>query len=66
MQTTIEVSDQLLRESMELSHIDSPQELIHQALYEFLRKLKKRELANLRGTIDWEGDLSKMRTTTDE
>lgn len=66
MQTTVEVSDQLLREGMELSHIDTPQELINTALFEFLRKLKKRELAALRGNIEWEGDLSQMRTTPDE
>ena len=66
MRITIEVSDQLLREGMKLSHINTLQELINTALYEFLRKLKKRELAALWGNIEWEGDLSQMRKTPDE
>ncbi|GAB3902617.1 type II toxin-antitoxin system VapB family antitoxin [Larkinella knui] len=66
MKTTIELNDELVQQTMQLSHIHTPEELIRTALYEFLRKLKKRELTTLRGNVQWEGDLDQMRTTSDE
>ncbi len=51
---------------MQLSQIQNPQEVVRLALVELLRKLKKKELAALRGAIDWDGDLNAMRTTVDE
>ncbi|KAA9356476.1 type II toxin-antitoxin system VapB family antitoxin [Larkinella humicola] len=66
MKTTVELNDDLVQESMQLSHIHTPEDLIRTALYEFLRKLKKRELAAMRGTIHWEGDLDQMRTSPNE
>ncbi|GAB3921066.1 type II toxin-antitoxin system VapB family antitoxin [Larkinella terrae] len=66
MKTTIELNDKLVQETMQLSHIHTPEDLIRTALYEFLRKLKKRELAGMRGAIQWEGNLDQMRTSVDE
>ena len=66
MKATIELNDELVKETMQLSHIQTPEDLIRTALYEFLRKLKKRELATMRGRVQWEGDLDQMRTPSDE
>ncbi|MGA0555309.1 type II toxin-antitoxin system VapB family antitoxin [Larkinella sp. VNQ87] len=66
MKATIELNDEILQETMQLSHIHTPEDVIRTALYEFLRKLKKQELAAMRGVIQWEGDLDQMRTTPNE
>ncbi|GAB3337350.1 hypothetical protein GCM10027299_48360 [Larkinella ripae] len=66
MKATIELNDELVRETMQLSQIYTPEDLIRTALSEFLRKLQKRELAAMRGIIQWEGDLDQMRTTLNE
>jgi Arc/MetJ family transcription regulator len=66
MRTTVELNDDLVLQTMQLSRIESTEELLKTALYEFLRKLKKRELASLRGAIEWEGDLNQMRTSPNE
>ena len=66
MRTTVELNDDLVLQTMQLSQISSMEELVRTALYEFLRKLKKRELAALRGNIEWEGDLDQMRTAPNE
>nr|WP_293840786.1 type II toxin-antitoxin system VapB family antitoxin [uncultured Arsenicibacter sp.] len=66
MTAVIEINDDLIKETMQLSQIQNPQEVVRLALVELLRKLKKKELAALRGAIDWDGDLNAMRTTVDE
>ncbi len=66
MQTTIELDETLIRETMRLSQTTTEQEVIERALWDLLRKLKKQQLAQLRGRVDWEGDLSRERTLADE
>lgn len=66
MQTTVELDEALVRETMRLSETTTEQEVIERALQELLRKLKKQQLAALRGQIGWEGDLLRQREHTDE
>ncbi|MBC7892234.1 MAG: type II toxin-antitoxin system VapB family antitoxin [Sphingobacteriaceae bacterium] len=66
MQTTVDLDETLVREAMRLSHTATEQEVIERALWELLRKLKKQQLAQLRGRVDWEGDLAAQRTVSNE
>lgn len=66
MQTTVELDDELVRETMRLSEANTEQELIERALWELLQKLKKQQLTQLRGRIAWEGDLLLQRENADE
>ena len=66
MTAVIDINDDIIKEAMQLSHIQNPQDLVRFALSELLRKLKKQELAALRGKVEWEGNLSDMRTIADE
>lgn len=59
---TVEVDDELLEEAMQIMGGASPRELVEKELREALgyRKAQLR-LRELRGKIDWEGDLDELR-----
>lgn len=61
MRTNIEINDDLMNEIQERTQIKTKKEVVDQALREFLRKIKLRELAELRGKITWDGNLEEMR-----
>lgn len=63
MRTNIELDDKLMKEAIKLSKIKTKKELVNIALEEYVKKLKRIELANLFGKIEWEGDLDEMRTS---
>jgi len=49
----IEVDDRLLQEALELEHESNPDQLIHQALEEYIRYHKQLKILELFGTIDY-------------
>lgn len=62
MRTNIEIDEKLMDEIMEKSSIKTKKEVVDTALREYLRMLKLKELAGLRGKLTWEGSLEDMRT----
>ncbi len=62
MRTNIEIEDDLLNEYKTLSGAKTKREAIHKALVEAIKAEKKRQLAELRGKVPWDGDLGQMRT----
>lgn len=62
MRTNIEIDEKLMDEIMEKSAIKTKKEVVDTALREYLRLLKLKELAGLRGKLKWEGSLEDMRT----
>jgi Arc/MetJ family transcription regulator len=62
MRTNIEIDEKLIGEIMEKSSIKTKKEVVDTALREYLRMLKLKELAELRGKLKWEGNLEDMRT----
>lgn len=62
MRTNIEIDEKLMGEIMEKSSIKTKKEVVDTALREYLRMLKLKELAGLRGKLTWEGSLEDMRT----
>jgi Arc/MetJ family transcription regulator len=62
MRTNIEIDEKLMDEILEKSSIKTKKEVVDTALREYLRMLKLKELAGLRGKLTWEGSLEDMRT----
>lgn len=62
MRTNIEIDEKLIGEILEKSSIKTKKEAVDTALREYLRLLKLKELAELRGKLKWEGNLEDMRT----
>jgi Arc/MetJ family transcription regulator len=61
MRTNIELDDVLVQQGLKLSKLKTKKDLIHQALANYVLALKRKQILNLRGKVEWEGDLKKMR-----
>ena len=62
MRTNIDIDQKVLDEVIERSGLMTKKAAVNEALKEYLRLLKLKELAILQGQIQWEGDLDKMRS----
>lgn len=61
MRTTLNLDDEALDAAMRYSSGRTRTEVINEALRLFARKQKLRELLELRGEFQWEGDLDELR-----
>ena len=61
MRTNIVLDDKLVAKSMRATGIKTKRELVDYALRELLRHEEQAKLLDLKGRIEWEGDLSKSR-----
>ena len=59
--TNIVLDSQLVEEGMKLTGLKTKRNLVDYALRELLRHEKQSKLLELRGKIDWEGNLDEMR-----
>ncbi len=59
--TNIVLRDDLIKDIMRFGEIKTKREAVEKALESYARWLKFQELRKLRGKIEWEGDLMKMR-----
>jgi len=62
MRTNIDLNDELLDEFKRLSKSKTKREAVNKALEEGIRQYKVRKLLDLRGKVEWIGDLNEMRT----
>lgn len=62
MRTNIDIDQKVLDEVIERSGLMTKRAAVNEALKEYLRLLKLKELAILQGQIQWEGDLNKIRS----
>ncbi|MFZ0241580.1 MAG: type II toxin-antitoxin system VapB family antitoxin [Desulfobacterales bacterium] len=64
MRTNIDIDDSVLNEAFSLSTSKTKKDLIHEALREFIRLKKRKDLTDLAGQIQFEKnyDHKKMRT----
>lgn len=66
MRTNIDIDDELLEEAFSVSHARRKKELIHDALKEYIRLKKRKDLTELAGTIElYEGYNHKILRKTD-
>lgn len=62
MRTNIEIDDDLLRNIMHRSKITTKREVVETALKTYLRILAQRDLLELKGKVNWEGNLDELRS----
>ena len=65
MRTNIDINDNLLKEAFSVSQARTKKDLIHEALREYIRLKKRKDLTELAGSIEFqEGyDYKKSRET---
>ncbi|MGB7296917.1 MAG: type II toxin-antitoxin system VapB family antitoxin [Candidatus Aminicenantales bacterium] len=51
MRTNIMIDDVLMKEALALSGLRTKRDIVHRALEEFVRNLKKRDLREIRGKV---------------
>jgi Arc/MetJ family transcription regulator len=51
MRTNIMIDEALMKEALTLSRMKTKREVVHKALEEFVRNLKKKDLREIRGKI---------------
>jgi Arc/MetJ family transcription regulator len=61
MRTNIELDDKIIADAMRLSKSRTKKETIHKALQAYTRLLKRRKILELKGKVDWQGDIDEMR-----
>lgn len=61
MRTNIDLNDQLVRRALELTQVRTKKEVVELALQSLVNTLQRQQLLQLRGKVDWEGDLEAMR-----
>ena len=68
MRTNIDINDELLEEAFSVSQVRSKKDLIHDALREYVRLKKRKDLTELAGTIEfYEGyNHKELRKTRDD
>jgi Arc/MetJ family transcription regulator len=65
MRTNIDINDSLLEEAFSVSQVRTKKDLIHEALREYIKLKKRKDLTELAGSIEfYEGyDYKKLRET---
>jgi Arc/MetJ family transcription regulator len=61
MRTTLNIDDDALEAAMELSAGRTKTEVVNEALRRFARGKSRRQLLDLRGKVEWEGDVDRLR-----
>ena len=62
MRTNIVIDDDLMAQAMSATGSTTKREAVELALRTLLRLRRQGELRQLRGRLDWDGDLEAMRT----
>jgi len=59
--TNVVLDEQLLSRGKKLTGIKTTKSLLEHALKELIRRRNQRRILELKGKVNWEGDLSQMR-----
>lgn len=62
MRVNIEIDDGLLGEAMRPAGTTTVRTTVEAALAELIRRYRLKQVLELRGTVEWVGDLDRMRT----
>ena len=62
MRTNIVIDDKLMADAMRLTGLKTKKEAVELGLRTLLRLRQQEEIRRFRGKLDWQGDLSAMRT----
>lgn len=61
MRTTLNIDDEALERAMKAASGRTKTQVINEALREFARRRKIRQLLEFRGKAEWTGDIDKLR-----
>lgn len=61
MKTNIHIDDVLVKEGFRLTGFKTKKDLVNHALCELVRRKNQKQILSLKGKIEWQGDLNKMR-----
>ena len=62
MRTNIEIDDKLMKDALRLTGLKTKREVVELGLRTVLRLHQQAGIRQLRGQLNWEGDLEAMRT----
>ncbi|MGV7224103.1 MAG: type II toxin-antitoxin system VapB family antitoxin [Nitrospinales bacterium] len=61
MRTNIIIDDNLMTEAMKLSRLKTKKAVVESGLRLLIQIKKQEQIKSLRGKLEWDGDLDKMR-----
>ena len=61
LRTNIELDEKLVSEAMKLTRKKTKKELVNYALEELVSRHKQKKLLECEGTVEWTGNLARMR-----
>ena len=61
MRTNIDLNDQLVEEARELSGIKTKKDVVEQALRVFIQIQRQTKIRELRGKVQWDGNLDQIK-----
>ena len=61
MRTNIDIDDRLMAETLAATGVRTKREAVELGLKALLRLRRQRDIRDLRGKLDWRGDLDAMR-----
>ncbi|WP_142684114.1 type II toxin-antitoxin system VapB family antitoxin [Chitinophaga polysaccharea] len=59
--TNIDLDDKLIKEAMRLNKGKTKEEVINEALKKYILGINQRKFLDLKGKVQWDGDLNEMR-----
>ena len=59
--TNIDLDDNLIRRAMTMSSFRTKKDLVHAALEEFVRKIRRKSILKFMGSHCWKGNLDQLR-----
>ena len=62
MRTNIDLDDHLMQQALQLCKIKTKKDVIHEALKNYVGWMKRKQLLDLKGKVQWEGNLKEMRS----
>ncbi|WP_116139103.1 type II toxin-antitoxin system VapB family antitoxin [Trinickia diaoshuihuensis] len=61
MRTNIDIDDRLMSDALAASGLKTKREVVELGLQKIIQLKRQEELRQLRGKIDWQGNLDEMR-----
>jgi Arc/MetJ family transcription regulator len=61
MRTNIELNDDLVNKGFSLTGLKTKKDLVNFALSELVRRKNQKKILQLKGNVDWDGDLDQLR-----
>ncbi|TVR15667.1 MAG: type II toxin-antitoxin system VapB family antitoxin [Balneolaceae bacterium] len=61
MRTNIVIDDDLMEEALKVSRLKTKKDAVEEGLKLLVQRKKQEQIKNLKGKLNWKGDLEKMR-----